>query len=251
MKRFAVLTILLLTLTACAAVNVPPVDYDEPSVEITELETMTESPATTETTAPTRPAATKATKASASGDEDQTETVTESLVIPDWAEAYAALIRQKNILPVSQCQKSASGEITVCSSAVTVHADRNRRVFSPEIEPAVQLCPVIRCYRHCFEWLCFDPEHQRFHLCRVPVVLFSLQQRMRIILTFSRRMEYKSIQPEKGSEEKHNKDTEYNNQPEHVYFLQKLSAFLQQSSVPAVFAVDIFEQFRETAFRCV
>jgi hypothetical protein len=96
MKRFAVLTILLLTLTACAAVNVPPVDYDEPSVEITELETMTESPATTETTAPTRPAATKATKASASGDEDQTETVTEPLVIPDWAETYAALIRQKN-----------------------------------------------------------------------------------------------------------------------------------------------------------
>ena len=96
MKRFAVLTLLLLPLTACAPVNVPPADYDEPAVDTTASETMTEPVTTAETTAaPTRPATTKAPKTSAAG-EEETETTTEPLVIPDWAEAYAVLIRQKN-----------------------------------------------------------------------------------------------------------------------------------------------------------
>lgn len=97
MKRFAVLTLLLLTLTACAPVNVPPADYDEPAADTTGSETMTETVTTAETTAaPTRPATTKAAKTSAPDGEEETETTTEPLVIPDWAEAYAALIRQKN-----------------------------------------------------------------------------------------------------------------------------------------------------------
>ena len=98
MKRFALLMLLLVTLTACTPVHVPPADYDEPSSDTTGSETVTGSEAASETetaAAPTRPTVSQTTEASGS-EEEETEDLTEPLVIPDWAEAYAALIRRKN-----------------------------------------------------------------------------------------------------------------------------------------------------------
>lgn len=100
MKRLALLMLLLLTLTACTPVNVPPADYDTPSETSapeseTASETVTETESATEPPTTARPAETQPAGSTDSGKEE-TETTTEPLEIPAWAEDYAALIRRQN-----------------------------------------------------------------------------------------------------------------------------------------------------------
>ena len=97
MKRITLLIALLLVLTGCTPVNVPPADYGETTISVTETETASETDAETETETVRAAASTAATEQETNtGDDEETETSTEPLVIPDWAEGYATLIRQKN-----------------------------------------------------------------------------------------------------------------------------------------------------------
>lgn len=120
MKRFAPLLLPLFLLTACASVYVPPADYEETADSPAETAAVSET--VTETEAASAPASTAraqtASSAAETDDEtdDETETVTETepLVIPDWAEGFAAVLRLKN---------ADSEHIDACYALIRLDAD--------------------------------------------------------------------------------------------------------------------------------